>query len=271
MAHELEMCCSVCGKNGVSCGTEGVLSYYHYCAKCETLWLSNRTLYDKKKKDIYDKEYVSKMNSADGIKGYRRLAEQYFHLLHYITNMNGWRKADPFKFIEIGFSLPSVITYFYKHRYDVTGLDIKIAPEIKTYLDPLIKTGRFRFIESDFEAWETDEKFDVIWMSHVLEHFENTKSILYKIKNLLHDNGVAFISSPDSEYIKELGFDILKGHMHPQEHLFMYSIDTFSELCKLCGLKVCYSERYGDPIPDHFEFVTKMEWRAVITHKERKL
>ena len=209
------------------------------------------------------------MNSPERIMGYRRLSEQYFNLLHFITKANGRCKSDPFSFLEIGFSLPSIITYFYKYGYDVTALDIKIAPEIKTRLGPLVKTNRLRFIESDFESWQADKNFDVLWMSHVLEHYEDTMAALAKIRSLLKGTEVAFISSPDAGLMKELGIDSLRGHMHPEEHLFMYSIETFAKICNQYGLKVCFSERYSDPIPDHFEFVTKMEWRAIVVPEER--
>lgn len=264
-----QILCPLCKTEGTPCGTKGPAVYYHFCGDCETVWLFDRSLYLKACKEIYDTAYVSKMNSPDGIRGYRRLVEQYFNLLHYIAKADELKKTGPLHFLEIGFSLPSVMTYFFKQGYDVTALDIKIDPCLRGNLEPLVKTGRLSFIESDFETWQTDREYNVLWMSHVLEHFEDTMAALFKVRDLLKNTGVAFISSPDAGIFIEQGVEGLMGHMHPEEHLFMFSLNTFREICEQCGLRICFTERYGDPIPNHFEFITKMEWRAVLMPMEK--
>jgi len=263
--------CPICTNTGNRCGDQGDAAYYHRCMVCDTVWLSDRAKYNISKKDIYDESYVTKMYGDNGLRGYRRLAEKHFYLLHFIAGAMGRRGHGPFKFAEIGFSLPSVITYFFGYGYDVTGLDIRVSEKVKKELRPLIDAGRLRFVEADFETWDTKQNFDVLWMSHVLEHLEDTLEGLKKIRKLLKETGVAYISSPDAENMKDLGVQGLIGHMHPEEHLFMYSIKTFAELCSEAGLKMCFWERYGDPIPGQFEFVTKMEWRALVVPQERHL
>jgi len=261
----------MCKIEGSPCGHEDVLAFYHYCQNCYSVWLSDYSDYNDDKKTVYNEEYVTKMFSPEGIRGYRKLIERYFYLLHFIASAMGKRNGKPFRFLEIGFSLPSVVSYFYKYGYDVTALDIMIPQKMREYLGPLADAGRFQLVETDFEYWNTSEKFDVLWMTHVLEHFEDTFKALKKINKLLKKTGVAFISSPDPENIKEMGVTGLMGHMHPNEHLFMYTLDTFSRLCARSGLKICFSERYKDPIPGQFEFVTKMEWRAIVVPQERHL
>lgn len=271
IAEEIHSCCPVCGNKGKKCGEQEALAFYHRCRHCDTVWLSDRSQYNKSGKSIYDEEYVAKMDAPEGIRGYRRLAERHFCLLHFIASAMGKRNPEHFRFAEIGFSLPSIIRYFYDYGYDVTALDIKIPQQRRKDFSTLVDTGRLHFVESDFESWKTDEKFDVLWMSHVLEHLEDTLSSLKKIKGLLKSTGVAFISSPDAENMKDRGVQGLIGHMHPKEHLFMYSLATFAKLCSKTGLKVCFWERYGDPMPGQFEFVTKMEWRALVVPEERDL
>lgn len=270
IADKIGVCCPVCGRRGKKCGEEGALTYYHRCMVCDTVWLSDRSEYDRVQKGIYDEDYVTKMYGAEGIRGYRRLAERYFYLLHFIAGAMGRRSPGPLKFAEIGFSLPSVITYFYGYGYDVTALDISISEKVKGDLRPFVDTGRLHFIEADFETWETGQKLDILWMSHVLEHLEDTLEGLKNVRRLLKETGVAFISSPDAQNMKD-SVQGLIGHMHPKEHLFMYSIGTFARLCSNAGLKICFWERYGDPIPGQFEFVTKMEWRALVVPQERRL
>lgn len=51
----------------------------------------------------------------------------------------------------------------------------------------------------DFNVWETEEKFDAVWCSHVLEHQLNVNSFLVRIFNLLEDQGVLAITVPPGE------------------------------------------------------------------------
>ena len=263
--------CPVCGREGMKAADQGPAVYYHRCSFCDTVWLSDRSEYELARKDIYDENYVTKMNGAAGINGYRRLAERYFYLLHYLACAAHKRRPGPFTFAEIGFSLPSVFTYFFNYGYDVTAMDMRVPDKLRNDLNMLVESGRLHFVEGDFEKWDTAQRFDVLWLSHVLEHFEDTLEVLRKIKGLLKETGVAFISSPDAENMKDFGVPGLLGHLHPKEHLFMYSLKTFGVLCAKAGLKVCFRERYQDPVPGKFEFVTKMEWRALIVPQERHL
>jgi SAM-dependent methyltransferase len=272
----------VCDTEGEPCGSEDVLAYYQHCHQCSTVWLSDRSAYDRTKKRVYE-EYITKLDTKlatsgivsgyhpERMKNYRKLAERFFCLLHFLADNMGRREPGPFRFIEIGFDLPSVFSCFHEYGYDVTALDIKIPMELKRWLEEKTATGRLHLTESDFESWKTDVRFDVLWMSHVIEHFEDTVETLKKIRSLLKNTGVAFISSPDAKNFETHGPESLMGHMHPDQHLFMYSVRTFAQLCKSAGLKVCFSERYGDPIPGQFEFVTKMEWRAVVVPDDRAL
>lgn len=272
--------CPICQGKGAVCGSYGSLSFYHQCSDCDTVWLTNRSIYNKKRKDIY-RDYVQKLSvklkqtkgihayQADRIARYRRLGERFFCLLHFLAGEEKAVVEECKSFLEVGFDLPSVFSYFCKYGYDVTALDIEIPGELVAYFAPIRGTGQLRFMERDFEAWETGESFDVLWMSHVLEHFENPLDALKKVKKLLKTNGVAFVSSPDAQILRECGPECFVGHMTPAEHLFMFPLETFSALCSKSGLKICFSERYGDPVPGSFEFVTKMEWRAVVVPEER--
>mgnify|MGYP002638850069 CR=1 FL=1 len=42
------------------------------------------------------------------------------------------------------------------------------------------------------EDFETEEKFDIIWSSHVFEHVLKPKLVLKKLKNYLKDDGFAY-------------------------------------------------------------------------------
>ena len=82
-------------------------------------------------------------------------------------------------------------------------------------------------IQTYFENFETDEKFDVIVMGFVLEHVDNPLQIMLHFKNFLNPNGKLFITVPNAEALnRRLGHyagmltdlqllsenDIISGH-----------------------------------------------------------
>ena len=94
------------------------------------------------------------------------------------------------------------------------------------------------FIESYFENFSIDKKFDVILANHVLEHVDNPVDLMKtKFNEWLSDDGVAFITVPNAKSIhrligKEMGMlvneydfnnsDIKAGHKR------IYDIDQLS-------------------------------------------
>jgi len=62
-------------------------------------------------------------------------------------------------------------------------------------------------IIADFNTWETEEKFDAVWCSHVLEHQLNVNAFLVHIFNVLRDGGVLAITVPPGESL------VIGGHL----------------------------------------------------------
>jgi 2-polyprenyl-3-methyl-5-hydroxy-6-metoxy-1,4-benzoquinol methylase len=62
-------------------------------------------------------------------------------------------------------------------------------------------------VVADFNTWETEEKFDAAWCSHVLEHQLNVNAFLVRIFHLLKDDGVLAITVPPGENL------VIGGHL----------------------------------------------------------
>ena len=67
--------------------------------------------------------------------------------------------------------------------------------------------NKISVVVADFNTWETEEKFDAVWCSHVLEHQLNVNAFLVKIFNLLKDDGVLAITVPPGESL------VIGGHL----------------------------------------------------------
>jgi 2-polyprenyl-3-methyl-5-hydroxy-6-metoxy-1,4-benzoquinol methylase len=102
-------------------------------------------------------------------------------------------------------------------------------------------------VETYFEDYSTNEKFDVINLGFILEHIDNPHQILTKFKELLANGGKMFVSVPNAEVLnRRLGHlagllpdmtelsenDLLLGHKR------YYTVDTLTTEIKNAGYKV---------------------------------
>jgi 2-polyprenyl-3-methyl-5-hydroxy-6-metoxy-1,4-benzoquinol methylase len=78
-------------------------------------------------------------------------------------------------------------------------------------------------------------KFDFINLGDVIEHFTNPKKELEKINDLLKDNGIILISTPN--FNNKL---TNKTSIKPFEHLYYFTPKTITSLLESCGFEILY-------------------------------
>lgn len=102
-------------------------------------------------------------------------------------------------------------------------------------------------VESYFERFDTDQKFDVIVMGFILEHIDDPVFILNKFKNLLTDNGQLFIAVPNAESLnRRVGHEagLLNDMTHLSEydqmlgHKRYYTVESLSLDINKAGLEL---------------------------------
>lgn len=101
---------------------------------------------------------------------------------------------DKRKYLEIGIGNGEMLAVALEMGYDVSAIEIckSDCETISSALDVDIKWA-------DFLDYETDEKYDVIIMGDVLEHVLEPIKALEKAYNMLNDNGVLWLSTPNFE------------------------------------------------------------------------
>jgi 2-polyprenyl-3-methyl-5-hydroxy-6-metoxy-1,4-benzoquinol methylase len=102
-------------------------------------------------------------------------------------------------------------------------------------------------IETYFEKFESDEKFDVIVLGFILEHVDNPLAIITRYRNFLSPAGTMFIAVPNAQVLnRRLGHligmlpdihslsenDILLGHKR------YYTVNSLTEDVKSAGLEI---------------------------------
>jgi 2-polyprenyl-3-methyl-5-hydroxy-6-metoxy-1,4-benzoquinol methylase len=94
---------------------------------------------------------------------------------------------------------------------------------------------------SPFSEYESDEKFDLITMFHVLEHLENPVRDLSCLAGFLKPGGKLVIEVPNILY-PNMAF----SHKWHPGHLFSFTDQTLSMLLEKSGFKVITCEPIGD-------------------------
>ena len=95
---------------------------------------------------------------------------------------------------------------------------------------------------------EDNQKYDIIILSHVIEHFKEPKEILLKIKSMLNDNGFIYIEVPNSPIINQsknqCSYETLIKYL-TTTHTVNFNMDNLKSFAENCGLKIIKSQ-YND-------------------------
>lgn len=87
-----------------------------------------------------------------------------------------------------------------------------------------------------------NKSFDVIAMSDLIEHVRIPKQTLSKAKELLKEDGVIMIMTPDTKTLSNKLMGKRWTH-YKLEHFFYFSQSSIGYLAEQCGLKVLHYER----------------------------
>lgn len=83
-----------------------------------------------------------------------------------------------------------------------------------------------------------DNYFDVITMSHVIEHIHNPLSIVRECRRILKPGGCLVIVTPNVKSFGRLYFKTAWLSLDPPRHLHIFSLSALSNLVKKAGFKI---------------------------------
>lgn len=104
-----------------------------------------------------------------------------------------------------------------------------------------------QIVETYFEKFDTDEKFDVIVMGFILEHVEDPFEIISRYKKFLSPKGKFFLAVPNAEALnRRLGhiagmladMNALSENDRIQGHRRYYTVSSLTEEITRAGFKI---------------------------------
>ncbi|MCS6809377.1 MAG: class I SAM-dependent methyltransferase [Bacteroidota bacterium] len=86
--------------------------------------------------------------------------------------------------------------------------------------------------------------FDIVVMSHVIEHMANPNAILHRVALLLKERGMVMICTPDNQSLGARIFGAKWLYYLPDEHLHLFSMQSIRFALEYNNLSVCAVQRY---------------------------
>lgn len=233
------MICEVCGSDNYSeIGTIKNIwqndKKVYQCCNCGLYFIDLPT--DEEIYTLYKNEYHNNIKNklfetAKSKMRYARSLSQFNFIKKYADFKNK-------KVCEIGAFDGLLLNIFKKHGCDVYGYELndnaRVYAKDKYNID--LKPN---FLESK-------EKYDIIMLSHVIEHFKNPSDVLIKIKNMLKDNGYLYIEVPNSPTKDQCSYEMLIRYLST-EHIVNFNIENLKMFAKKANLNIiqCQYSNYS--------------------------
>jgi len=218
---------------------------YMECAKCRCLqiihipqdmekYYQNQNYYSFKKKThksglqkFLDKKRDIYALFNKGILGkwvYKKHPNLFFHMM-------GLANVDfNTKILDIGCGAGELL-------YTLKDLGFNNLTGIDPFVENNITENGLKIVKKDFIEFE-DKEFDLIILSHSLEHIFNQLDILIKVSNVLSKNGSCIVRTPiKTRYIwKHYGTNWVQ--IDAPRHYLVHSVKSFEILTEKAGLSI---------------------------------
>jgi 2-polyprenyl-3-methyl-5-hydroxy-6-metoxy-1,4-benzoquinol methylase len=185
---------------------------------------TSKSLKEKYKSDFWSQEKLEDMiltnfSNKQG-QDYKLAQESMFEYSKKFIPSKG-------SILEIGVGTGVHLLNFDKLGYQVTGIE----PDLTSteFLNKTLKNGKC--INGYIEDLDFENKFDVIFLYHVVEHLEHPLFMLKKCKDLLKNDGIIIIAVPDCEN----PITLEKSISNPF-HIWHFSKKSFEILGKNLGM-----------------------------------
>lgn len=138
--------------------------------------------------------------------------------------------------------------------------------------DPLavkaLKINGVEYLGEDYECLEGNKKFDIITMSHSLEHlcYDDVIGCLYKIKQHITEGGILLIDVPQENLRNKS-----RQTSSSAPHTVFFTKDSLERIVTRLGYKVLYAQTLGHDIESPQNNVKKNEKLNVISKIKSKI
>lgn len=214
---------------------------YNKIGEIEGIWKENKNVYqcqkclayfietpsDEEMYLLYKNEYHSGIKNK--IFEFAKSKMRYARCLNQFNFIKDSINCDNKKICEIGAFDGLLLNIFKNNNCEVCGYEAN--DNAREYAKRKYNIN----LKTDF--LEDNQKYDIIILSHVIEHFKYPKEILLKIKSMLNDNGFIYIEVPNSPMPNQCSYQMLIKYL-TTTHTVNFDIRNLMALIKNCNLKI---------------------------------
>ena len=210
------------------------------CKKCGFVFISPRATYTKTSEYYLKGGYrrqesidINKIDVNEKMKkatiGYERAQKQFQEFENYYKD----RLESGGKVLDVGANLGHFLSFMKGANWDVLGVDPDEFHSLVAMQHFGIKIEVAMYEQISFP----EKHFDVIVLSHILEHCDEPNTTVIKIFKELKDNGLLYLEVPCIERPYNGNLD----RFFWKPHLNYFSVNTLSALLANNGFKVIKS------------------------------
>lgn len=154
---------------------------------------------------------------------YESAKKSYNYVKQFLHNKNS-------NILEIGCGAGGILKYYNNMGYDTKGLD---------YDDDQLNYGISQGLDlENLNKYSSQNKYDLVILSHVLEHMSEPEREIKKAKEFLKENGYLYIEVPSIHSIKNLNYNYnIKNFFHIAHYLH-FSLNSFTNFMNKNRLKI---------------------------------
>lgn len=221
----------------------------------ENIWENNKNVYEcsncklyfidepsqSEIEFLYNSDFYARNNNIiykfiDAKMKYARALNRFNYIKKFI------KKTDNLNVLEIGASDGLLLSIFKKENFNVFGYELN-----ENARKDALKKYDIKMKDDFLEDKNIDKnKYNIVIMSHILEHFTNPKYILNSVHNFIGGgvNDILFIEIPYTPNYKIVSKDEMKIFFET-EHTVHFNEKNILLLMKECNFKIldiCYNE-----------------------------
>ena len=221
----------------------------------ENIWENNKNVYEcsncklyfidepsqSEIEFLYNSDFYARNNNIiykfiDAKMKYARALNRFNYIKKFI------KKTDNLNVLEIGASDGLLLSIFKKENFNVFGYELN-----ENARKEALKKYDIKMKDDFLKDKNIDKnKYNIVIMSHILEHFTNPKYILNSVHNFIGGgvNDILFIEIPYTPNYKIVSKDEMKIFFET-EHTVHFNEKNISLLMKECNFKIldiCYNE-----------------------------
>lgn len=229
-----EVSCNLCGSRDgrVFFSINGYT--YRKCHNCDLVYQSPRPLFDELKnhygEDYFDYEYSNQ--------------ENFFNLMKLGLRDIGFDALflDPARkrFLDIGCATGLLLRFLREKGWETTGVEI-CEPSARYGIEHF---GLSIFIGTLHQANFPDHYFDVVHLSHLIEHVPDPLGLLVEIRRVLKPDGHMILTTPNIRGFQAIVSGTSWRSAIP-EHIYLFSKKTMRRLLEVVRFRVIKQISWG--------------------------